>query len=462
MFSQKLRMVIAEVKARYPLLDVLREAGVNFKKNGAIWLVANCPFPNHADESPSFKVNTQHPNKYHCFGCGVDGDVLDFIGDFYGYTNIEEKVYHLTGKRIDEFYNEMGGLRCRVRDPGEEGKYLPRPAEYCAKVYEFLLKKLTLSNAHLSHLVGRGLSIEKVMELGYKTFPVSRDERIALCKSIRDEGLDMWRVPGFFKLPREAQELKSKWCIGGDFIGNRTITIRNHTEEIEGLIIPTRDEAGRVIRLKLRNREQPGDLSEKEKREWPQKYLALSTMGRIGGATGSPMIHWSGPVKGGRFPDELFLTEGELKSDVGSFFLNCRFAGLQGVSQDSSPAIKQAKEAGIERLNIAMDSERKTHVQVAIVRAARQARELELEVRVVLWDDNCGKGFDDLLKKNGTWKMVPFQFWFERYITLIERKEIERLMNSSDARRKLDKGNTMKDSEIRGQVHTFGTKAANP
>ena len=32
-----------------------------------------CPF--HSDKNPSMKVD----NRFHCFGCGADGDVIDFI-----------------------------------------------------------------------------------------------------------------------------------------------------------------------------------------------------------------------------------------------------------------------------------------------------------------------------------------------------------------------------------------------
>ena len=32
-----------------------------------------CPF--HADKHPSMKVD----RRFHCFGCGADGDVIDFV-----------------------------------------------------------------------------------------------------------------------------------------------------------------------------------------------------------------------------------------------------------------------------------------------------------------------------------------------------------------------------------------------
>ena len=37
-----------------------------------------CPF--HSDRTPSMKVD----KRFHCFGCGADGDVIDFIAQLYG------------------------------------------------------------------------------------------------------------------------------------------------------------------------------------------------------------------------------------------------------------------------------------------------------------------------------------------------------------------------------------------
>lgn len=46
----------------------LRRAGATLK--------ACCPF--HDERSPSFTVNERR-NKFHCFGCGADGDAIDFL-----------------------------------------------------------------------------------------------------------------------------------------------------------------------------------------------------------------------------------------------------------------------------------------------------------------------------------------------------------------------------------------------
>ena len=47
--------------------------GIEVKRNG----MACCPF--HDDKNPSMKVD----QRFHCFGCGADGDVIDFTAKLF-------------------------------------------------------------------------------------------------------------------------------------------------------------------------------------------------------------------------------------------------------------------------------------------------------------------------------------------------------------------------------------------
>jgi DNA primase catalytic core len=66
---------IERVKAANELPAVLAERGIDLRKKGRV-LVARCPF--HEEKTPSFTV-TPSKGLFHCFGCGVAGDVIGFV-----------------------------------------------------------------------------------------------------------------------------------------------------------------------------------------------------------------------------------------------------------------------------------------------------------------------------------------------------------------------------------------------
>ncbi len=59
--------------------DYLNFIGIPVNSAGKI----KCPF--HDDRTPSMKVDS----RYHCFGCGADGNVIDFVSNYYGITQYE-------------------------------------------------------------------------------------------------------------------------------------------------------------------------------------------------------------------------------------------------------------------------------------------------------------------------------------------------------------------------------------
>src|SRR5476651_1729322 len=62
-----------------PQADIVRIVGdyVKLKKAGAQNYSGLCPF--HNEKTPSFSVHAVR-QFYHCFGCGVSGDVFSFVG----------------------------------------------------------------------------------------------------------------------------------------------------------------------------------------------------------------------------------------------------------------------------------------------------------------------------------------------------------------------------------------------
>ena len=66
---------VEEIRARHPLPDVVAAAGIELHRRGHGY-VGCCPF--HDDTTPSFSVDGV-PDRFHCFGCGASGDVIDFV-----------------------------------------------------------------------------------------------------------------------------------------------------------------------------------------------------------------------------------------------------------------------------------------------------------------------------------------------------------------------------------------------
>ena len=86
--------IFLEVKEHLTTRQVAEFYGLQVKRNG----FACCPF--HEEKHPSMKLD----RNYHCFGCGVGGDVIDYISRMFGLSQYEAAL-----KLIDEFHLPIQG-----------------------------------------------------------------------------------------------------------------------------------------------------------------------------------------------------------------------------------------------------------------------------------------------------------------------------------------------------------------
>lgn len=86
------------IRQNHPLPQVVG-AVVKLQRAGKE-LKACCPF--HADRSPSFTI-FDGGQRFHCFGCGASGDVLDFIQQAHG-VSLREAADMLTGGNLPSVY----------------------------------------------------------------------------------------------------------------------------------------------------------------------------------------------------------------------------------------------------------------------------------------------------------------------------------------------------------------------
>ena len=106
--------------------------GIEVKRNG----MACCPF--HDDKNPSMKVD----QRFHCFGCGADGDVIDFTAKLFNLSPKEaaEKLAQDFGL----IYDSQAPPRRRYVRQKTEAQQFREDRQRCYRVlsdYYYLLKK---------------------------------------------------------------------------------------------------------------------------------------------------------------------------------------------------------------------------------------------------------------------------------------------------------------------------------
>lgn len=140
---------IEALKARIDIIDIvgsyveLKKAGANYK--------APCPF--HDEKSASFVVSPQK-QKYHCFGCGVDGNGIDFVMEYKKLTFAEA---------VEDIANDLN-FTLQYDNSGEAKKDYKKLMEHMNRFY--------ISQRHADigvYLMDRGVSMESIeeFEIGY-------------------------------------------------------------------------------------------------------------------------------------------------------------------------------------------------------------------------------------------------------------------------------------------------------
>jgi len=104
--------VAAEVKSKLSVVDVVGET-VALKKAGTVFK-GLCPF--HGEKTPSFVV-TPHRESWHCFGCGLGGDIFSFVmqRDSATFPEALRTLAARAGVEIDERTKREDAHRARLR-----------------------------------------------------------------------------------------------------------------------------------------------------------------------------------------------------------------------------------------------------------------------------------------------------------------------------------------------------------
>ena len=180
---------IPALKARHPLGDTVEAAGVRLRGRGRV-RQGVCPF--HEEAEGSFTVYADS-ERWYCFGCGLGGDVLDFIQRTENLT-LPEAIARLDGSP---------GLapRSATRPAPTRRKSAalpPRDPALLTAAGRFYAGTLRRSSEAREYLASRGVGLDAAARLGLGYSP-GNGLRQALEslgfseKRIRDSGLFMER-----------------------------------------------------------------------------------------------------------------------------------------------------------------------------------------------------------------------------------------------------------------------------
>ncbi|MEZ8428217.1 DNA primase [Vibrio cyclitrophicus] len=214
------RSFIDDLLARLDIVDIV-DARVKLKKKGKNY-GACCPF--HNEKTPSFSVS-QEKQFYHCFGCGVHGNAIDFMMEFERLDFVEaiEELASFLGLDVPR-EQRSGEISTTPRANSEQKRNLYDLMGGISNFYRSQLK-ISANKPAIDYLKNRGLSGEIVQKFGIGY--------------VADEW-DLVRKN--FGQQKEAQDML---VTGGMLIENDK---GNRYDRFRGRVMfPIRDRRGRVI-----------------------------------------------------------------------------------------------------------------------------------------------------------------------------------------------------------------------
>jgi DNA primase len=152
---------IENIRKSTDIVEVISEY-VSLKKQGRNYM-GLCPF--HGEKTPSFSVS---PEKqiYHCFGCGVGGNVFSFLIEVEGLDFLQSVKKLADKTKIELPQLEAGSNR---NHNGKELNLIKDGHELLAKLYHHCLLNTEHGKKALQYLEDRGFTQEVIakFQIGY-------------------------------------------------------------------------------------------------------------------------------------------------------------------------------------------------------------------------------------------------------------------------------------------------------
>ena len=210
---------IPALKARHPLGDTVEASGVRLRGRGRV-RQGVCPF--HEETEGSFTVYGDS-ERWYCFGCGLGGDVLDFIRRAENLS-LPEAIQRLGGGAYPAVIAPVPAGRPRA------APLPPRDPALLTAATRFYAGQLRRSPVAKEYLASRGVGLDTAARLGLGYAPGS-GLREALesdgftADRLRDSGLFMERgaerFAGMVVVPDASGGLV-RWLVGRAIDPDRT------------------------------------------------------------------------------------------------------------------------------------------------------------------------------------------------------------------------------------------------
>ncbi|MDF2802580.1 MAG: primase [Anaerocolumna sp.] len=149
--------LVEEIRVKNEIVDVI-SSYVKLQKKGGSHM-GLCPF--HNEKSPSFSVSSSR-QMYHCFGCGVGGNVFTFVMEYENYTFVEALKLLATRAGVNlpqgedsEESKKQASIKTRLLEINKEA----------AKYYYFQLKSNRGQLAY-KYLTNRGINDDAIKQFG--------------------------------------------------------------------------------------------------------------------------------------------------------------------------------------------------------------------------------------------------------------------------------------------------------
>jgi DNA primase len=148
---------VEQLKSSVDIVKTIQGYGVKLKRTGSTGrYLGLCPF--HTEKTPSFNVNATM-QRYKCFGCGVGGDVLNFVMEL-------ERISFFEALKLLAETNGIPMPKREYSDPDSKLRgALFEMHEIAASAFHSNLKSLAGTEAR-NYLAGRGVTPEQIEEFG--------------------------------------------------------------------------------------------------------------------------------------------------------------------------------------------------------------------------------------------------------------------------------------------------------